>query len=122
MKGLQRIPDAELEIMMVMWEANSEVNSDYIMERLHKSWAKPTLLNLLNRLYDRGFVDFHKEGKFKIYSTKIRQEDYICSESKSFLKKLHHNSIKSFIAALCESNGITKKELKELENFIKDVK
>ena len=49
MKDNQRLPDAELEIMMAIWDANETVTSEYLMEVLNKDWVKPTLLNLLNR-------------------------------------------------------------------------
>ena len=56
MKQIQRIPDSELEIMMIIWDASEKVTSDYIMERLDRDWVKSTVLNFLSRLCDRGFV------------------------------------------------------------------
>ena len=56
MKPVKKIPDAELEIMLIAWEAEEAVTSDYIMERLHKEWTKPTLLKLLTRLCEREFL------------------------------------------------------------------
>lgn len=122
MKEPQRIPDSELEIMMAIWEAGQPVNSDFIMNKLNKNWAKPTLLNLLNRLHSRGFVDFYKEGKFKMYSALIKQGDYLKLESRSFLKKLHRNSLTSLVASLYDGKSITDEDLKELERFIREVK
>lgn len=121
-KEIQRIPDAELEIMNIIWEAEESVNSDYIMERLHKDWARPTLLNLLNRLYDRGFVDFYKQGKFKMYSPLIRKEDYLKKESNSFFKKMRYKSVTSLVASLYDGGSIDSDELDELEKFIKEVR
>ena len=46
-----RIPDSELEIMMVIWDAGEPVNTDHILERLsNKDWTRQTLLKLLSRL------------------------------------------------------------------------
>ncbi len=45
MNNIKKLPDSELEIMMVIWDANESVTSDYIMEKLSKSWAKTTVLN-----------------------------------------------------------------------------
>ncbi len=120
MKTLCKIPDAELEIMMVIWDANKSVTSEYIMERLNKNWAKPTLLNLLGRLCERGFLDCSKDGRFNIYTAKVEREDYLEIESKNFLKKLHHNSLTSLVASLYSGNGVTKEDLDELKKFIEE--
>lgn len=118
MDKIKKIPDAELEIMMVIWESGVSVTSEYIMERLHKDWAKPTLLNLLSRLCERGFLECKKEGKLNIYTSKVEQEDYLQIESKNFFKKMHHNSLKSLIASLYDGNTVSKKDLEELKTFI----
>ena len=120
MKQIQRIPDSELEIMMIIWDASEKVTSDYIMERLNKTWVKSTVLNFLSRLCDRGFVKFHKEGRFNIYESIIAKEDYLQRESKSFLKKLHHNSLTSLVASLYDGNSISKDDLEELKKFIEE--
>lgn len=117
---IKRLPDAELEIMMVIWEARKSVTSDYIMEKLHKDWAKPTLLNLLSRLCEREFLDCKKDGRINIYTSKVAQEDYLQAESKNFLQKLYHNSLTSLVASLYSGNGISKDDLEELKQFIEE--
>ena len=56
MRNTKKIPEAELEIMLVVWDAKEAVTSEYIMTRLDKDWTKPTLLKLLTRLAERGFL------------------------------------------------------------------
>jgi len=52
---IKKLPDSELEIMMIIWNADEKVTSDYIMVKLDKTWQKTTVLNFLIRLCDRGF-------------------------------------------------------------------
>ncbi len=120
MKTLSKIPDSELEIMMVIWDANMSVTSDYIMDRLDKDWAKPTLLNLLSRLCERGFVECTKDGRINVYTAKVKKDDYLELESKNFLKKMHHNSLTSLVASLYSGDGVTKDDLEELKKFIEE--
>jgi len=122
MKQIQRIPDSELEIMMIIWDAGEKVTSDYIMERLDRDWVKSTVLNFLSRLCDRGFVKFHKEGRFNIYESIVAKEDYLQRESKSFLKKMHQNSLTSLVASLYDGDSISKEDLEELKRFIEEAK
>lgn len=119
---LQKLPEAELEIMMIIWEAQESVNSDYIMEKLKgiKEWKRTTLLNLLTRLCDRGYLMCKKEGKINIYTPLVKEKDYLDNASKSFFEKLHKNSLTSLIASLYDSKSVSKSDLEELEKFIKE--
>ena len=122
MEELKRLPDAELEVMMVIWEADKTVTSDYIMERINKEWTKTTLLNFLSRLCDRGFLKCEKEGKHNTYTAIVDKEEYLKVESKNFFKKLHHNSLTSLVATLYSVNDISKDDLEELKKFIEEAK
>jgi len=117
---MQRIPDSELEIMMIIWDSESKVNSDYIMKELKNSWVKPTVLKFLDRLCERGFIKCHKEGRYNFYEAIVKKEDYLEAESKSFLEKVHHNSIVSLVASLYDGKGVTREDLQELKAFIEE--
>lgn len=115
-----KIPEAELEVMMIIWDAEKSVTSDFIMERIEKDWTKTTLLNLLSRLEKRGAVKVIKEGRHNIYSPLIKKEDYIAKESKSFLKRFYHNSLTGLVASLYDGEEISKSDLEELKKFIEE--
>ena len=53
-----RLPDAELEVMKALWALGDyPAHTGDIAQKLDKSWkAPPTLLKLLSRLEERGFV------------------------------------------------------------------
>lgn len=119
---LPKLPEAELEIMMIIWEAQNCVNSDYIMDKLKgvKDWKRTTLLNLLTRLCGRGYLECKKEGKINFYTPLISEKDYLDAESKSFFSKLHKGSLTSLIASLYDSKSVSEEDLEELEAFIKE--
>jgi len=123
MDTIKRIPDSELEIMMIIWEANEPVSSTYIIEKLkgEKDWAHTTVLNFLARLVDRGFLETSKQGRFNYYTSIISEKDYLQKESKTFLEKMHKNSLKSLVAALYDGDAISKEDLEELSNFVDEV-
>ncbi|HBV67513.1 MAG TPA: CopY family transcriptional regulator, partial [Clostridiales bacterium] len=54
MDKIKRLPESELDIMMIIWESNEDVTSAYVMEKLpeEKKWATTTVLNFLARLVD----------------------------------------------------------------------
>ena len=120
MKTTKKLPEAELEIMLVVWDAEAAVTSDYIMERLHKDWTKPTLLKLLTRLTERGVLRCYKEGRHNLYTVLVPREDYVQEASGTFLQKLHHNSLTSLVASLYDGQKVSKADLEELKRFIEE--
>lgn len=123
METIKRLPDSELEIMMIIWEANKPVSSTYIIEKLkgEKDWVHTTVLNFLARLVDRGFLETKKKGRYNYYYTLINEKDYLQKESRSFLEKMHRNSLMSLVASLYDGDAISKEDLEELSNFVDEV-
>lgn len=119
-KKAVRLPDAELEVMKIIWNSSKPVSSADIMEELQgkKTWGVTTVLNLLTRLLERGFVASERKGRFNWYVPVVDEKTYLESESKSILEKLYGNSIKSFVASLYEGKSLTKNDLEELREFI----
>ena len=115
---MKKIPDSELEIMMLIWDAPDAVTSDYIMERIDKDWAKPTVLNFLSRLCERGYLECEKQGRQNFYRPKIGVEEYRKSALGDFIARLYHNSPVSLVASLWDGGAISKEEREELRDYI----
>lgn len=122
-KNVRRLPDSELEIMMIIWEAKEPVSSAYLTEKFRgdKNWATTTVLNFLARLVERGFLKVEKHGRINIYSPLIAEKDYIEIESRSFLERLHKSSLKSFVAALYDGRSLSNEDAEELKNYIDEI-
>ena len=67
---MERLPDAELEVMQALWRQEKyPVSSAALMEELAgRRWQTATLLKLLSRLEERGFVKREKEGRNNLYT------------------------------------------------------
>lgn len=124
-KNIRRLPDSELEVMQAIWicspyacENSQPVSRGQIEEVLQDTeMAATTLLTLLSRLTDKGFVQTEKIGRSNVYTPLISQADYLASQSRSFLDKLCGGSLSTFANALCDS-GLTKEELDELRQLL----
>lgn len=115
-----KIPDAELEIMMIIWDSIGGVTSEDIMSKLEgkKTWKRTTVLKFLSRLTERGFLSVEKKSKTNVYYPIIKQDDYLEYECKNFLEKICQNSVKKLVATLYSSNTISDDDLAELKEFI----
>ncbi len=118
---ISRLPDAELDVMLVLWHAKQPLKTAKILELLNKrkDWSISTLQSLLARLEERGFVKVQKQMRFKYYLPVISEEDYRRKETRTFLERLHHNSFKSLIATLIDTEAIDASELEEIEEMLR---
>ena len=114
---MRRLPDAELEVMQAIWASRAPVARADIEEILFKTHPMTTLLTLLTRLSEKGFIRIEKVGRSSRYTPLVSQEDYLSAQSKRFVDKLCGGSIPTFAAALCNS-GLTKEELAELREML----
>lgn len=115
-----KIPDAELEIMMIVWDSNIGITSEEIMKKLEgkKTWKRTTVLKLLSRLVERGFLSVDKNSKINVYYMLIKKDEYLEYECKNFLERICQNSVKKLVATLYSSNTISDDDLAELKEFI----
>jgi len=83
-----------------------------------REWKVTSVLTFLARLAEKEFVLSTRQGKANIYTAVISEQEYLESESKSFLEKLYGNSLTTFVSALYKSNAINDDDLAELQQFI----
>ena len=114
-----RLPDAELEVMKALWSLERyPAHTGEIAARLDKSWKAPTLLKLLSRLEDRGFVAGTKEGRANGYTPLVEERDYLSRERRSFLERVHGGSLSSLVASLYPEVSLTQEDLAALERIL----
>lgn len=116
---IRRLPDSELEVMQAIWSCEPPVARAEISEILKDSrpMALTTLLTLLTRLSEKGFIKIKKEGRSARYIPLVEKKDYLAQQSRSFLQKVCGGSLPAFAAALCDS-GLTKEELSQLRELL----
>ncbi len=118
---LTRLPETEFEVMSVVWKNTPPLTTVLLMNQLgkEKGWKLQTLVTLLNRLTERGFLRSEKLGKERTYYPCIKQEDYIQYETTLFVKRYHENSLSQLVNAFSGNNKLSKDELYELESWLK---
>ena len=119
---MNKLPDAEFEVMKVVWANEAPITTNIIMEQLgkKKKWRASTAITLLSRLIDRGFLRTEKNGKERSYFPLVRKEDYLRFETNNFMKLYHESSFASFVTALHSEKKISEKDIDELQKIIKE--
>lgn len=116
---IRRLPDGELEVMQAVWACTAPAARSDIETILYQNhpMAMTTLLTMLTRLSEKGYLNIEKNGRRSYYTPLISQQDYLAAQSKNFFKKLCGGSMSTFAAALCDS-GLSKEELAELRDLL----
>ena len=116
---LRKLPDGELEVMQAVWDCTPPATRGEISQRLEQShpMAPTTLLTVLSRLGEKGFLRIEKEGRSARYIPLVTRQAYLAGQSRRFLDKLCGGNLPTFAAALCDS-GLTREELDELRDLL----
>ncbi len=122
-KTYQRLPESELDIMLVLWNHTPPMNRMEIEKVINtkKSLAPTTILSLLARLEAKNFVEVTKQGKMNLYTPLVSQSDYQAHESQSVLEKLYGNSLKKFVTSLYQGKKVSSEEIQDLSDFLKEL-
>ncbi len=120
MKPIKRLPDAEFEIMRIVWQNEPPISTNQIISRLDsgKTWKPQTVLTLLVRLIEKGFISSEKAGKERTYAPIVTREEYLRAETGHFFDKLHGSSIYSLVNALYDGKKLTEKEIADLRSWL----
>lgn len=121
---LKLLPDAELEIMLLLWQAKEPMPRNFFDEHFKnsKNWADSTILSLLSRLAKKGFIHVEKCGNRNLYYPIVKQSEYLSLENNSFLNKFHKNSLMGFVASMADANSLNQKDISELEEYLQKLK
>lgn len=117
--NIKRLPDSELEVMQAIWSLEAPVARVDIEEILKDNYpiAMTTLLTLLTRLSEKGFIKIEKVSRNARYYPLVSQQEYLAQQSKNFLQRLCGGNMSTFATALCDS-GISKEDLAELRELL----
>lgn len=120
MIAIKRLPDAEFEIMKVIWQNKPPISTNQIIDALgdDNHWKPQTVLTLLVRLIERGFLSSEKIGKERSYAPLIAEQDYLQAETENFIKKYHQNSLLDFVNTLYRGKSLSEEEIGELRKLL----
>ncbi len=120
----KRLPDAELEIMKVIWHNECPISTSEVKriidEESNAARTQQTVQTLINRLIAKEYITKDKRGKEYIYTPIVAEKDYVEFESERFLRKMHGNSVTNLMRALFDSKKISDEDISELEKMFKE--
>ena len=118
--SIKRLPDGEFTILKVMWQLANPTTSAQIMEKMGEDnhWKPQTLLTVLARLTEKGFLESVRKGRERQYTAIISEDEYLEVETSDFLKRYSGHSMGGLVKTLFSSNSLSDNELDELRSLL----
>ena len=122
MEKIKKLPDAEFDIMKVVWDNEPPVTTTFVKDQLgkEKEWKIQTVVTLMLRLVERGFLRSEKHGKERTYFPLVSKEDFLKFETGNFMKQYHNSSLFNLINTLYDGEALTDKDIDELLKWAKE--
>ncbi len=122
-RSIPRLPDAELDIMLVIWKYERPVKVLEIVNDLKpiRPCSKSAIHTLVESLQRRGFIQIAfspDKRSYKMITPLITEDEYRTAEADSFIDKLCGGKWQTLIAALTASDRLTEKEIGELTQLL----
>lgn len=117
-ESANRISEAELEVMKVLWAEGQALPVTALREKLRTSrgWEPTTVKTLVTRLCQKGALKQEKKKVF-YYAPLISREEYDAWATRDLIRRLYNGSAKALVSALVSSDGLTKDDIDELRRM-----
>jgi len=117
------ITDAELDVLKILWRQGPstvrQVNSQLMRHR--KRWAHTTVLTLLYRLREKGFVTSEKRGAALIFQATASREDLLRRQLTDLADRVCDGTATPLVHALVAGHQFTAKEISELRQLVEQL-
>ena len=119
MKELPNIGKAELEILNYISD-HYPISVREVADHLAttKGIVRTTVLNVMERLRQKGFLHRKKGDGIFQYSPRMVKEDLLKNLVKKFINTALDGSVTPFVAYLSEHGSVSQEELSELRKMI----
>jgi predicted transcriptional regulator len=112
------LTNAEEQIMKVLWKLGQTFFRDLLKEFPDPKPAPTTVMTLLKRMIDKGFVGYKQYGNSREYFPLVKKSDYLADQFKEFISDFFNNSNAQFASFFTNETKLTQSELKELRDLI----
>lgn len=104
--------------MKLLWRLDKAFIRDLLNEFPDPKPASTTVLTLLKRMIDKGFVSYKLYGNSREYYPLIKKTDYFSDHFNGLIKDFFNNSTSQFASFFTNETDMNQEELKELRDLV----
>ncbi len=119
----ERISDAELAIMEVLWN-QAPLTAIDVAGRVanDRQWSLTTVKTLLSRLVAKKAIAHHADGRRFLYSPCVQRDAYVTGESRRLVDRFFGGKLIPLMAHLTEQESLTAEEIAEMQRLLGEMK
>jgi len=117
---LRPLSDAELDVLKNLWEEGDGTVRD-ILARFNSrgvGWAYTTVLTLLQRLEDKGYVSSRRRGRASLFRPAVDRDRYLRLQLGGLAERVCEGSAAPLMLALVEGERCTEAEIGEFRRLL----
>jgi predicted transcriptional regulator len=112
------LTNAEEQVMKLLWKLEKAFIRDLMNEFPDPQPAQTTIITLLKRMIDKGFVSYRQYGNSREYYPLVSKQDYFSDHISGLIKDFFNNSTAQFASFFANETNMTREELEELREIV----
>ena len=118
-KSLTHLGETEMEVLHHVWDLGDATVAD-VRERIleDRDVAYTTVMTVLKKLADKGYLDYHKEGRSYVYQPAEAPDAVQHSLLRRLMDKVFRGSPTALVQTLVQRENLSDDERKEIMALI----
>lgn len=115
---MQQVSDYELELLKIIWNGGGKALYAEIVGALEDRGTpltKNTVITLLSRLIDKGYLKIRKIGRRNEYSAIVSEEAYQSAQTQTFLNKIYEGNARGLVSTLIQKDLLSPEDFEALK-------
>lgn len=122
-KAVPPASDAELDVLKVLWSGGAGTVHEIIagLRRLKRRWAYNTVLTLLSRLRDKGYVSSEKSGASLVFRAVLSRDDVLRGRLKALTEQVCDGAASPLVHALVQGQRFSQDEIAHFRRLLDEL-
>lgn len=112
------LTNAEEQVMKLLWKLDKAFIRDLLNESPEPKPAPTTIITLLKRMIDKGFVGYRQCGNSREYYPLVKKSDYFSDHINELIRDFFNNSTAQFASFFANETDMSPEELRELRDLV----
>ena len=121
-KSLTPLGETEIEVLHHVWKLGEATVND-VRDRILKDRkvAYTTIMTVMRKLADKGYLEFHKDGRTYVYSPARPANEVQHSLLKEIMNSVFHGSPMKLVQTLVKHEELSDEEREEMKRLIEQL-
>jgi predicted transcriptional regulator len=118
-KSLTHLGETEMEVLHHVWDLGEATVAD-VRERIleDRDVAYTTVMTVLKKLAEKGYLDYHKDGRSYVYKPAQEPDAVQHSLLRRLMEKVFKGSPSALVQTLVRREDLTDAERREIKDII----